>query len=94
MTAWREGNSKPVLRGADAFAAFFYGDIGQADHIEKALDHRDYVHFHFDQIRVNSEHGCAKRLEEHPKMPFASSITEEGVSSCGTVAKSLSQKVP
>lgn len=58
-------------RGAYAFAAFFYGDIGKADDIEKALAHRDYVHFDFDEVGVNAEHGCAKRLEEHPKRPFA-----------------------
>ena len=58
-------------RGAYTFAAFLYGDIGKADDIEKALEHRDYVHFDFDEVSVNAEHGCAKRLEEHPKRPFA-----------------------
>ena len=73
VTAWREGKSKPQLRSAalNAFAAFLYGDIGQADDIEKALEHRAYVHFDFDEVGVNAEHGCAKRFEEHPKMPFA-----------------------
>jgi hypothetical protein len=59
-------------RGTNAFAVFFDGDIRQADHGEKALECRDYVHF--DQISVEAEHGCAQRLEEHPKMPFAGSI--------------------
>jgi hypothetical protein len=56
-----------------------------------AFHYRDYVHFDFDEIGVDAEHGCAERLEEHPKMPFESSIPEEGVSSCSTVGESLSQ---
>jgi hypothetical protein len=55
--------------GADTFAAFFNGDVRQADYREMALESRDYVDLGFDQIGVHAEHGCAECLEKHPKMP-------------------------
>ncbi len=49
--------------------AFFHGDVRQSDDREMALESRDDVHFGFDEIGVNAEHGCAECLKEHPKMP-------------------------
>jgi hypothetical protein len=55
--------------GANAFAAFFHGDVRQADDREMALVRRHDVHLGFDEICVNAEHGCAECLAKHPKMP-------------------------
>jgi hypothetical protein len=55
--------------GPDAFAAFFHGDVRQADDREMALVRGHDVHLGFDEIRVNAEDGCAECLEKPPKMP-------------------------
>ncbi len=71
VTAWPDGKSKPQLRRAARMRsqAFFHGDVRQSDDREMALESRDDVHFGFDEIGVNAEHGCAECLKEHPKMP-------------------------
>lgn len=51
---------------------------GKPTTVKESFHYRDYVHFDFDEIGIDAEHGCAERLEEHPKMPFENSIPEEG----------------
>lgn len=48
---------------------------------EKTIHHRGDVHFDFDEISLDAEHGCAKRLELSKGILGCSSIPEEGVSS-------------
>ena len=49
--------------GADAFAAFFHGDVRQADDGEVAFEGGRNVHFDFDQIGVDAENGGAECFE-------------------------------
>src|SRR5271156_6208707 len=87
---WREINGDRVARreietaiaqsGANAFAAFFHGDVRQADDGEMALVGRNDVYLGFDEIRVNAEHGCAECLEKHPKMPCRAKFQRKGSS--------------
>jgi hypothetical protein len=64
----------------DAFAAFFHGNVRQADDGEVALERGDDVHFAFDEISVDAEHGCAECLEKHPKMPWRAKFQRKGSS--------------
>ena len=64
----------------DAFAAFFHGNARQADDGEVALERGDDVHFGFDEICVDAEHGCAECLEKHPKMPWRAKFQRKGSS--------------
>ena len=65
----RKIESAIAQSGANAFAAFFHGNVRQADDCEMPFVCGHHVNLGLDEIRVNAEHGCAECLEKHPKMP-------------------------
>ena len=58
--------------GLDAFAAFFYGIVGQADDVEVVHAGGANVDFDFDEVGIDAEHSGTKSFEEHEwgKRPF------------------------
>ena len=51
--------------GLDAFAAFFYGIVGQADDVEVVHAGGANVDFDFDDVGIDAEHSGTESLEEH-----------------------------
>jgi len=50
--------------GFDAFAAFFYGIVGQTDDIEVVHASGADVDFHFDKVSGDAKHGGTDSLEK------------------------------
>jgi hypothetical protein len=65
VTPWPWGNSKEQLRqgGLNALAAFLYGIVGQADHVEVLHAGGTNVDFDFNYIGIDTVHGGAERLK-------------------------------
>ncbi len=51
--------------GLDAFPAFFYGVIRQANDVEIGHARRAYIHLHFNQVGVDAVDRSAECLEKH-----------------------------
>ena len=51
--------------GLDAFAAFFYGIVGQADDVEIVHAGGANVDFDFDEVGIDAEHSGTESFEEH-----------------------------
>jgi len=58
--------------GFDAFAAFFYGIVREADDVEIVHASGAHVDFNFDKIGIDAKHGGTENFEEHErgKRPF------------------------